>query len=83
MAWKTLDEWQSGSFFWGHIYGRTFISMGAISMGPCLWSAPILCTPAESTQDYGDWTGSSLEAYRKATCHMGSVLIKLYEPDPT
>jgi hypothetical protein len=66
--------WMSGNqdpFLWGHVYGRTFISMG-----PCLWSAPVLCTPAESTQDYGDWTGSSLVAYRTATCHMASVLVK-------
>jgi hypothetical protein len=71
--------WMSSNqdpFLWGHVYGRTFISMGAISMGPCLWSAPVLCTPAESTQDYGDWTGSSLVAYRTATCHMGFVLVK-------
>jgi hypothetical protein len=52
------------------------ISMVAISMGPYLWFGLILCTPAESTQDYEDWTGSSLVAYRTATCHMGSVLIK-------
>jgi hypothetical protein len=71
--------WRSGNqdpFLWGHVYGRTFISMGAISMGPCLWSAPVLCTPAEITQDCADWTGSSLVAYHTATCHMGSVLIE-------
>jgi hypothetical protein len=50
--------------------------MLAISMGTYLWFALVLCTPAESTQDYGDWTGSSLVAYRTATCHMGSVLIE-------
>jgi hypothetical protein len=50
------------------------IFMVAISMGPYLWFTPVLCTPAESTQDYGYWTGSSLVAYRTATCHMGSVL---------
>jgi hypothetical protein len=48
--------------------------------GPSLWghvwSAPVLCTPAESTHDYGDWTGSSLVAYRTTTCYMGSVLIE-------
>jgi hypothetical protein len=79
-----LGEWhgklsRSGNqdpFLWGHIYGRTFISMGAISMGPCLWSAHVLCTPAESTQDYGDWTSSNLVAYHTTTCHMGSVLIE-------
>jgi hypothetical protein len=75
MALKILEEWQSGPFLRA-IFMVAHHFYCAITMGPYLWFAPVLCTPAESTQDYGDWTGSSLIAYHIATCHMSSVLIK-------
>jgi hypothetical protein len=72
--------WQSRPCLWGHVYDRTFMSMEAMSMRPCLWFAVVLYTRRKAPRTKEIWDNPCLVASCIATYHMGSVLIKLYEP---